>query len=61
MLTTAAGTEAPRRRGFLFVPAYRPAPEPGVGAIVDPLGEVLIKLFPDGFNPLFCAAAALPA
>jgi hypothetical protein len=36
-------------------------PEPGVGPIVDPLGDVLIKLFPDGFCPLFCVAAALPA
>jgi len=51
------------RAGLLVsVPAYLPAPDPpGVGAIVDPLGDVLIKLFPEGFRPLFCAAAALPA
>ena len=40
---------------------YRPAPEPGGGAKVDPLGEVLIRLFPDGFRPLFAPATALPA
>jgi hypothetical protein len=28
---------------------------------VDPLGDVLIKLFPDGFRLLFAPAAALPA
>jgi hypothetical protein len=28
---------------------------------VDPLGEGLIKLFPDGFRLLFAPAAALPA
>jgi len=40
---------------------YRPAPEPGVGVNVDPLGEGLIRVFPDGFRPLFAPAAALPA
>ena len=40
---------------------YLPVPEPGVGPIVDPLGDGLIAVFPDGFSPLFCAAAALPA
>jgi hypothetical protein len=40
---------------------YRPAPEPGAGVNVDPLGEVLTKLFPDGFRALFAPAAALPA
>jgi hypothetical protein len=40
---------------------YRPAPELGGGAKVDPLGEGLIRLFPDGFRPLFAPAAALPA
>src|ERR1700737_413048 len=40
---------------------YRPTPEPGAGANVDPLGEGLIALFPDGFKPLFAPAAALPA
>ena len=40
---------------------YRPAPEPGGGVNVDPLGEVFIKLFPEGFRLLFAPAAALPA
>jgi hypothetical protein len=40
---------------------YRPTPEPGGGASVDPLGDGLIRLFPDGFKPLFAPAAALPA
>jgi hypothetical protein len=40
---------------------YRPTPEPGVGVNVEPLGEGLIRLFPDGFRPLFAPAAALPA
>ena len=37
---------------------YRP---PGAGVSVEPLGEGLISVFPDGFNPLFAPAAALPA
>lgn len=37
---------------------YRP---PGGGVSVDPLGEGLIRLLPDGFKPLFAPAAALPA
>jgi hypothetical protein len=37
---------------------YRP---PGVGLNVDPLGEGLIRLFPDGFRLLFAPALALPA
>ena len=36
-------------------------PEPGAGVNVDPLGEVLIEVFPDGFRALFAPAAALPA
>ena len=32
-----------------------------MGANVDPLGEVLMAGFPDGFRPLFAPAAALPA
>ena len=32
-----------------------------MGCNVDPLGEVLIRLFPDGFTLLFAPAAALPA
>jgi hypothetical protein len=37
---------------------YRP---PGAGVSVEPLGEGLISVFPDGFSPLFAPAAALPA
>jgi hypothetical protein len=33
----------------------------GGGVSVDPLGEVFIKLFPEGFKPLLAPAAALPA
>ena len=29
--------------------------------MVEPLGDGLMRVFPDGFNPLFCPAAALPA
>jgi hypothetical protein len=32
-----------------------------VGVAGDPLGEVLMAGFPDGFRPLFAPAAALPA
>ena len=32
-----------------------------IGASVDPLGEVLIKLLPDGLNALLAPAAMLPA
>jgi hypothetical protein len=31
------------------------------GAIVEPLGELFIKLLPDGFAVLLAPAAALPA
>lgn len=42
--------------------SYLPGDEPGpAGASVEPLGEGLISVFPDGFSPLFCPAAALPA
>ena len=41
---------------------YLPGVEPGpAGAMVEPLGDGLIRVFPDGFSPLFCPAAALPA
>jgi hypothetical protein len=41
---------------------YLPGVEPGLaGAMVEPLGDGLMRVFPDGFNPLFCPAAALPA
>jgi len=45
-----------------FLLAYRPArpPVPG-GVSVDPLGEVFIKLLPEGLRVLFAPAAALPA
>jgi hypothetical protein len=45
-----------------FLVAYRPGrpPVPG-GVSVDPLGEVFIKLFPEGLRVLFAPAAALPA
>ena len=36
-------------------------PAPGAGVNVDPLGDGLIALFPDGFRALFAPAAALPA
>ncbi len=37
---------------------YRP---PGAGVRVEPLGEGLISVLPDGFRPLFAPAAELPA
>jgi hypothetical protein len=41
---------------------YRPVVEPGpVGESVEPLGEGLMSVFPDGFTPLLRPAAALPA
>jgi hypothetical protein len=40
---------------------HRATPEPGAGCNVDPLGEGLMKLFPDGFRLLFAPAAAPPA
>ena len=47
------------RLGFLLSASYyRP---PGAGVSVEPLGEGLISVFPDGFSPLFAPAAALPA
>jgi hypothetical protein len=50
------------KRGFLWSACYLPVGEPGpVGAIVEPLGEGLMSVFPDGFSPLFRPAAALPA
>jgi hypothetical protein len=38
--------------------SYRP---PGGGVSVDPLGEGLIRLLPDGFKLLFAPPLALPA
>jgi hypothetical protein len=50
----------PRLRGdsLLRIGNYRP---PGAGVRVEPLGEGLISVLPDGFSPLFAPAAALPA
>jgi len=57
-LTTRSPAPAGLLVQFLL---YLPVPEPGVGPNVDPLGDGLIAVFPEGFSPLFCAAAALPA
>ena len=46
--------KAPRRGAF----SYRPV---GAGVRVEPLGDGLILLLPDGFSPLARPAAALPA
>jgi hypothetical protein len=51
-------------RGFLLSAnyLYLPGVEPGAAGVnVEPLGEGLRSVFPDGFAPLFRAAAALPA
>lgn len=41
-------------RGFLFqFLLYLPAPAPPVGPIVEPLGDGLMAVVPDGFRPLF--------
>jgi hypothetical protein len=51
--------KAPRERGFLLpVDDYRP---PGAGVSVEPLGEGLISVLPEGFRALLAPAAALPA
>jgi hypothetical protein len=47
-----------RRWGLLLTTVYRP---PGGGVSVDPLGEGLIRLLPDGFKLLFAPPVALPA
>jgi hypothetical protein len=46
------------RRGYRRPP---PMGAPPPGASVEPLGEVFIKLLPDGFAALLAPAAALPA
>jgi hypothetical protein len=49
----------PRKSGAFY---YLPGVEPGAAGVnVEPLGEGLRSVFPDGFTPLFRAAAALPA
>src|SRR5215213_6002415 len=41
---------------------HLPVGEPGAAGVnVEPLGEGLRSVFPEGFTPLFRAAAALPA
>jgi hypothetical protein len=54
----------PRQAGLFVICqiSYLPGVEPGApGVNVEPLGEGLRSVFPDGFAPLFRAAAALPA
>src|SRR4051794_23569249 len=54
----------PRMCGAFFViwrSLYLPAPVPLPGPTVEPLGEGLMEVVPDGFTPLLCAAPALPA
>ena len=53
-----ANEKAPPQRGLLSANYYRP---PGAGVRVEPLGEGLISVLPDGFSPLLAPAAALPA
>jgi hypothetical protein len=58
-------TREPRCAG-LFITccrmSYLPGVEPGAaGVSVEPLGDGLSRLFPDGFVALFLPAAALPA
>ena len=50
--------KAPRCGAFCYLPVGEPG---AAGARVEPLGEGLRWVFPDGFAPLFRAAAALPA
>jgi hypothetical protein len=53
----------PRIAGlFVIGQFYLPGDEPGVAGVnVEPLGDGLRSVFPDGFSALFWAAAALPA
>ena len=46
--------KAPQRGALSYLPV-------GAGVRVDPLGEGLMLVVPDGFRPLACPAAALPA
>ncbi len=51
--------KSPAEQGFLLsADNYRPA---GAGVRVEPLGEGLMSVLPDGFSPLLAPAAALPA
>jgi tripartite-type tricarboxylate transporter receptor subunit TctC len=56
-------TKKPRiARGFLLIACYRPVVPPGpFGDNVEPLGDGLIWVLPDGFIVLLRPAAALPA
>ena len=63
-----AKEKAPQCGAFSYLPdiylpdIYLPGVEPGAAGVnVEPLGEGLRSVFPDGFAPLFRAAAALPA
>ncbi len=56
----AVTKEAPHVRGFLFLLLYLPVPAPLPGPIVEPLGDGLKDVVPEGFAPAACAAAALP-
>jgi len=62
MFTLCLDRAASATQALDFLVAYRPArpPVPG-GVSVDPLGEVFIKLLPEGLRVLFAPAAALPA
>jgi hypothetical protein len=60
MVHTRSATPGATRRRSADSSVQRPEPGP-VGPSVDPLGEVLMKLLPDGFRPLLAPAAALPA
>ena len=55
--------KSPAKRGFLLpASCYLPGVAPGAAGVnVEPLGEGLRSVFPDGFSPLFRPAAALPA
>ena len=52
--------KSPARAGLFFAVGQMLSAA-GAGVRVEPLGEGLISVFPDGFRPLFAPAAALPA
>ncbi|XSC46104.1 hypothetical protein ACF1BQ_009255 [Bradyrhizobium sp. RDT10] len=68
-MKATARTKSPAKRAFYYLPdcpscqiLYLPGVEPGaVGVNVEPLGEGLRSVFPDGFAALFRPAVALPA
>jgi hypothetical protein len=61
--TRSAFVARENRFPFFRIMLYRPARyrPPGAGVRVEPLGEGLISVLPDGFRALFAPAAALPA